>query len=206
MIQRKELNERSKELLVEYCKTKYNNEQEIKNFKKSSKEELKKLLTNIKNGISKQNLENYRVIYQNSNNNRFSLDNISDIENPEYIAIEIFNLLIKNVSMNSSKSMMFYKRKYLESKLEIINYYKRYFEIKFELEELKLILNRKLKNVIIKLKKEQTPAYIARYMYGRLKQDTKIINVDETELEYCENTYNEIKTDLLNIIKDSIKN
>ena len=58
----------------------------------------------------------------------------------------------------------------------------------------------------LKLKKEQTPAYIARYMYGRLKQDTKIINVDETELEYCENTYNEIKTDLLNIIKDSIKN
>lgn len=206
MIQRKELNERSKELLVEYCKTKYNNEQEIKNFKKSSKEELKKLLTNIKNGISKQNLENYRVIYQNSNNNRFSLDNISDIENPEYIAIEIFNLLIKNISMSSSNNMIFHRGRYLESELEIINYYKRYFEIKFELEELKLILNRKLKNVIIKLKKEQTPAYIARYMYGRLKQDTKIINVDETELEYCENTYNEIKTDLLNIIKDSIKN
>lgn len=128
----------TKELTTQYCQLRHKHEKDLKAYKDSFKKEIADYIQNIiESGISKRNIEYHRSAFE-------KLVNICDyssptqkVKTPEDIAEYIFSMLIQTISENKSNTMFAYKEQYMEAYDSIISYYKKYFEIKFAINEFK---------------------------------------------------------------------
>ena len=194
------IGERTRKLTMEYCLLRYRQELELKQFKENSKNVLDEVFSLIDNNISKKNIDFHRCVYEKMINTRFSLDNTVDI-NSSQIAILIFDMTIDTIKRNSSNTMLTYLNRYLMSKNNIIKYYKEYFEFKLQLKKFKEAQFQELRIISKQLIEDESPIYIVKNIYKRLKSDLHILHYDSSELQYCRDEYDLLKDELINQIQ-----
>lgn len=191
---------RTQTLTVEYCSLRYKQELELKELKESLKLELTEKFNKTED-ISRQKIEFVRAAYEKLINTRFSIDNIDSVKNTEEMAMYIYKHLVEYFSKNTNVNKDYYSYFYKNNKLEIINYYKTYFDNIIKIKEFKEAQFQELRIISKQLIEDKSPIYLVENIYKRLKSDLHILRHDSSELQYCRDEYDYLKDELINQIQ-----
>ena len=194
------IGERTRKLTMEYCLLRYKQELELKQFKESLKLELTEKFNKTED-ISRQKIEFVRAAYEKLINTRFSIDNIDSVKNTEEMAMYIYKHLVEYFSKNTNVNKDYYSYFYKNNKLEIINYYKTYFDNIIKIKEFKEAQFQELRIISKQLIEDKSPIYLVENIYKRLKSDLHILKHNATELQYCRDEYDYLKDELINQIQ-----
>lgn len=194
------IGERTRTLTMEYCLLRYKQELELKQFKQSLKLELTEKFNKTEN-ISRQKIEFIRTAYEKLINTRFSVDNIDSVKNTDETAMYIYKHLLEYIDKNTNINKYYYLDFYKNNKIEIINYYKTYFDNIIKIKEFKEVQFQELRIISKQLIEDKSPIYLVENIYKRLKSDLHILRHDSSELQYCRDEYDYLKDELIHQIQ-----
>ena len=186
-----------------YCLLKYKQDQEFKLLKDKLNIELEQLRQDIiEEGISKRNVDNHRSAFE-------KLINTSDFENPNSKKLTnveqaefIFQMMLDTINNSTSNNLFSYRERYIRANETIIKYFTRYFDIKDELNALKQKHKLVTDKLVSRIKEEDVPLFIVKYVYSRLKLDLGVNKISKDELSYSEKLYESLREDLFEEIKN----
>lgn len=186
-----------------YCLLKYKQDQEFKLLKDKLNIELEQLRQDIiEEGISKRNVDNHRSAFE-------KLINTSDFENPNSKKLTnveqaefIFQMMLDTINNSTSNNLFSYRERYIRANETIIKYFTRYFDIKDELNALKQKHKLVTDKLVFRIKEEDVPLFIVKYVYKRLKLDLGVNKISKDELSYSEKLYESLREDLFEEIKN----
>ena len=187
------------DLSLEYCFLRYKQDYELKKYRASFDRDIEDCIQEIReNGISKRNIDNHRTVFEKMANTSDWVVTKETEKSPQEIAEFIYSTLIHTVESNNSKSMFAYKEQYMRAYNFIIEYYRKYFEIKNAIRDFKEKHSKELNLLVQEIKESGTPIYIAKYIYNKFKLEAKILNHSPKELNACNEIYENVKDKLFN--------
>lgn len=187
---------KSVKLTKQYCLLKHNKTQIFKAKKKPYDDELAQLQHGLLEwGVSIKKVNACRVIFEKTKD-MADVTNINAIaETPEEKALKVYEIIFNDFGFGNASAFM--HQRYVEAKDLVINYVKRYYEIKEELAAIKIQQDDEISELRSKILDQGIPGIQLSYVYNRFKTDWNLRQIaDDVESDYFEDIYDKLKADL----------